>query len=418
MKQRSTMWILLSLAAIFGSACMSAEETEDVSVEIGETQQALVNWATSGSVTDAAPAFGARFGRNVSMSGDLIGVTRQALSATDLGTTQVFRRNTSGGWTREFNQTTPVDRFPVVAVGARWIFVGEPCGAPTAGCKGRVLGYWRYNNEWRWMAQINYADQAWDFGRALAWDDPTNTLAVVDGNKVRTYYVNYNSFVPLAEINPPASAYSNIAFGASIAVSGTSVAVGAPSGTRWVGSTAYRSPGYVYLFDRNGTAQATLTGVGLEKSDTASGFGTDVSLSANGNRLAVAADQEVGRSLTAYVFTRSTTGAWNLGYVVPPAAGVSGGSVYVAVDSYLTVSTRAPDSATQGQLRMFELGRFGYSQSGTFALGSGWAPVDTSGARVIAGQPNFWGDVGSAMTYYGSQPVIQFTQLSSTAVSQ
>jgi hypothetical protein len=94
-------------------------------------------WSSTGGVTDGAAALGARFGRTVSVFGDWVAVTRQALTASDLGTTQAFHR-TSTGWTRAFTFTTPVDRFPVAAVGSNWLAIGEPCGSPSASCHGRV----------------------------------------------------------------------------------------------------------------------------------------------------------------------------------------------------------------------------------------------------------------------------------------
>lgn len=361
------------------------------------------SWSANGAFTDGAAAVGARFGRTVSVFGDRAAATRQALTASDLGTTQTFVR-TSAGWARQFTFTTPVDRFPVAVVGSNWLGIGEPCGTPSASCHGRVKLFMRTSTGWfEWAHLGGTASEPWDYGIQLAMDG--DKLVVGGGGGVRAYAFGHPLWIEIGSLALPASDYVNPALGYSLSMSGGSVAVGAPSGTRVVGGTTVRSPGFVHVYQFAGAVVTTLTGVGLDRALTSGlGFGASVALS--GARLAVAAPEEVGRQRTVYVFGRSSAGIWSLSSVISgPDASRTATAVSLSGGNLVVTSSVGP-SGVAGVARFYELPRFGPSLTTEISLTHDWAPVSVAGARAVIGQPQFFSDIGTVRAFVQTGPVI------------
>jgi hypothetical protein len=404
-----TLGALASIAVV-GIAGCGQGPGEAGGEELASAREALLKWASSGTETDASPAFGAQFGRTVSTSGNRIAVTRQAISAADPATTQIWLHGASG-WTREFSWPTPVGRAPVAVISPNWFFVGEPCVSSTSGCTGRIYGFLFIGNAWHEWLQIDMPSNPWDFGKAVAWTEGNGFLAVSGGSVVNIYNLSPQAFLPIDTLSEPATPYGGTGFGSSVAMISNGYAVGAPTGTRRIGKNLIHSPGFVYLF---GAGVTTLTGVGTEGIISGPAFGASLSASVDGKALAVGAPAEVGRQLSAYVFRVGATGAWSLSNVIAPPSGATGTAISVAIDGSLAVTTDAPGSTTQGTLRLFELPAhpFGPTLDATFTLDGSWAPVDLRAGRAVVGQPNFLGDVGYLATYAGSNLVLEQATLS------
>jgi hypothetical protein len=376
---------------------------------------AIVNWSATGTETDPNVAFNAQFGRTVATNGTSIAVTRLATSSSDLGRTETWLR-TSTGWAHNFTWTTTPDRHPVAVLSPNWLIIGEPCVSSTTGCHGRVFTFIWTGTTWFELVQSITTDNAWDYGSALAIREDGGSqaeaaLAVTGGGGVNVYSLQTNFFLLIETLTEPTTPYLITGFGSAVAITSAGIAVSAPGGSRRLvlqkGQLAStRSPGFVYVFGANGVTK--LTGVGTEGAPAGLGFGASLSASVDGKSIAVGAPTEVGRSLTAYVFRLGTTGAWSLSNAIGPPAGASGTAISVAIDGFLAVTTNAPSSTTAGTLRLFQLAAppFGTTLDATFALGDSLAPVDLRAGRVIVGDPDFFGDVGSIATYAESAPVI------------
>jgi|HubBroStandDraft_6_1064221.scaffolds.fasta_scaffold17061_2 hypothetical protein len=370
-----------------------------------------VSWPSTGTETDVSPAFGAFFGSTVSTNGTSIAATRLPVSGSGLGTTQVWQHTTTG-WLPTFSWPTQgADHHPVAVLGPSWLWIGEPCNQDTAGCAGRLYGFWFNGTSWFELVQVVSSSNAWDFGSALAWDENTQILAVAGGGSVSVYTATPSFFGFEYALSQPSSPYLGSGFGSAVAVTKNAIAVSAPGGERLVISRPrgpiqiIRSPGYVYLF---GSSVTTLTGVGAEGPSGSPSFGASLSASLDGTSLAVGAGHEVGRDLTTYVYRLGSTGTWSLSNTILAPSGATGTDISVGIDNYLAITTDAPGSTTAATLQFYQLGGFlGPTLDATISLTDGvTAPVSLRAGRAIVGQPDFFGDVGYIGTYAASSAVI------------
>ena len=175
-------------------------------------------------------------------------------------------------------------------------------GAPQRGGPGAAYVFVRSGTAWSQQAKLTASDARGpvSFGRSVAISG--STVVVGAPNKSGgdgAAYVFVRSGTAWSQQAKLTRAATDTQFGTSVAISGSTVVASAPSGG---------GAGTAFVFVRSGTAwsrQATLT-----SSDSGDEFGRSVVISASGSTVVVGAPVAGGEAGAAYVFVRSGT-AWS-----------------------------------------------------------------------------------------------------------
>jgi hypothetical protein len=270
-------------------------------------------------ITLASAGVNGDFGASsVAFSGDgtvmVVGTHNDKSVSTNLGSIVIYV-NTNGTWVKtqkidgdSFSGSTLFGSSIAISYDGNKILVGEPgyfyfgVGANT----GVVLVYNRTNGVWNQGASIypNPAVTNSSFGDSVAISS-NGVISVVGNTGPASGTGNITMYNNSTKVVSPTSAQlsgitAGAAFGLSVALSsdGTTVAASAPADTT--------NTGKVLIFTFNGTnltLQQTLTG-----SSTNSYFGRGISLSSDGNMLAVGAHYEGSSEIGAvYIYTRSNS---------------------------------------------------------------------------------------------------------------
>jgi len=366
---------------------------------------------------------GDEFGFSVAISGDLaiIGSPKDDDTATDSGAAYIFSRNTGGadGW-GQVAKLNPadletLDNFGfVVAISGDTAVVGS-IGDDEAGAfsnSGSAYIFERNHggpDNWGEVAKIIPSDgQADDhFGRSVAISGDTVVIGSADddgGADSGAVYLfardqgginNWGEVVKLAA----SDAAENGDFGISLAISGTTVLVGAP------GIDTPAAGGSAYIFERNsGGSEVWGETVKIQSSDGASGdgFGQHVALYGGSAVVGAPQDDDDGtNSGSAYVFARNLGGADNWGEVTKLTAsdatenGGFGRSVGLGLDTVIVGATD-PINGNGGAVYVFsrnmggadnwgeiqKLGNAGGSVPNAFGVSLG-----ISGKSIVIGDP-------------------------------
>lgn len=244
---------------------------------------------------DPAPA---GFGQRVAIDGDTAAVVGTVFVGTEgHAVVYVFTRR-GGAWRQQAALDAGVDSVGQLALQGDRLVVGEPRA-------GVVRVFVRRAAAWRLEASLTTSDAHpfGGFGDAVAIDG--DLIAVGDSRYGSAYGAAYvferrgGAWVEQAQILPPDTVQSS-SFGASVSISGRTLAIGAPG----AGGAAR---GAAYVYERRGDAweeRAKLVPKEVEPSDQ---LGLWVSL--DGDVLAVSAPHPYSTVGKVYVFT-DASGAW------------------------------------------------------------------------------------------------------------
>ncbi|MBK1834558.1 hypothetical protein [Roseibacillus ishigakijimensis] len=287
-------------------------------------------WQAELSSDDLVP-FSA-FGHSVAISGDtiLVGAYEDSAIRPDAtGRAYVFVRN-GENWQRQAVLTSPnseIDGFfgNAVALSGNSAFVGAP-GEAVAG----VYHFTRSGTTWTMSQRIVPSDStSGDFGTSLALE--SSTLVVGDDSSANgSAYVftrsgsSWNQQAKLVPSDPEPSAR----FGFSVALSGTTIAVGAPNRS----NDSPTPDGAVYLYNKSGASWNQTSKLAPDLPEEVDlQFGESLSLL--GDRLAI------GDRYGTVWFSQRTAGAWSLpiplGLEIRPESGL-GRSVLLEPDHLLS----------------------------------------------------------------------------------
>lgn len=332
------------------------------------TQQAFLK------ASDAAADDG--FGTSVALDGDLlvVGAPFQASPGpgVNFGGAYVFRRS-GGVWTEETllkaATPAPADLFgSAVAVRDGTVVVGSPGESTGETQSGAAFVFEQVSGSWQQRALLKAATPHpfAQFGSSVALDgdtlvagavnestDAAGVFDPVDFENAGAAYVftgSGTSWAQQAQLKA-GSVIEGGQFGASVAVSGSSVAVGA---TR--GATALPSRGLTYLFESSDWSSSTAVNAGNSAVDDEDRFGSSVALV--GDLLVVGAP-----------FENSATDGTTINPVPAGSAPLSGAA-------YLFVRSGAV------------WGQFAFIKAADNAANAGFgAAVALSGDSVAAGAP-------------------------------
>ncbi len=342
-----------------------------------------------------------QFGAAVAADGGTVVVGAPWASA-NAGVAYVFTR-TAAGWALQ-QTLVPADAAPntyfgrSVAISADRVVVGADSAAtPTTAFGGAAYVFARVGSSWSQEAKLAAADgDSPDlFGRSVAisgstvavgapWDDHA---AVVDAGSVYVFVLQggTTSWVLQQKLTASDPAAGD-AFGSAVALEGGTVVAGAPPEDNANGTDA----GSAYVFQRSGSAWTQQGKLTASVGAAGDGLGTSVALSAD---TAVAgspgADSGVG---AAVVFTRSA-GAWSQEARLAAAS---------AGDFFGTAVAVSGDLALVGALLDSHQG--GSEAGSVFAFrraGASW----TQQARLSAPDASYSDHFGSAVALAGGSAV-------------
>ena len=299
------------------------------------TRGSTFNWTQIAKLTASDGAADDYFGRSVSIDGDtiVIGSPYEDVYGSNSGAAYVYTRNTAGsltsGWTQRakltasdgaandnFGERVSVDGDTIV-IGARW----------NDGQNGSAYVFTRntagsLTSGWTQRAKLTASDGAANdnFGERVSVDGDTIVIGARwnDGQNGSAYVFTRNTAGSLtsgwtqrAKLTASNGAAGDH-FGISVTIDGDTIAIGA-----W-GRTSYQ--GSAYIFTRN-TAGSLTSGWTQRAQLTASdGAASDLfggNLSIDGDTVVVGAhgdDDDGSMSGSAYVFTRDTPGSLTSGW--------------------------------------------------------------------------------------------------------
>jgi FG-GAP repeat len=251
------------------------------------------------TASDRVP--GDRFGYSVAVSG-----STALVSANGKAAVYVFVRS-GKSWSQQAKLTAAnAGGFGTsVALSGSTAVIGAPYTNIKKKETGAAYVFVRSGKSWSQQAKLTASDgdQGSEFGYSVAISGSTAVIGAYFHNYAGAAYVFTRSgtaWSQQSELTPPAGSGLGTYFGGSVAVSGSTVVVG-----------AFRTGGAVgaaYVFVRSGTAwsrQAKLTA-----SDGVSGDLLGSSVAISGSTAVIAAPGNIRHAGAAYVFTRSGT-AWS-----------------------------------------------------------------------------------------------------------
>ncbi|MGA2528950.1 MAG: hypothetical protein ABSG36_07275 [Acidimicrobiales bacterium] len=339
------------------------------------------------------------FGTSTAISGATAVVG--TAGASDAGRAYVFRK-TASGWTQvaelKGSDAKAEDGFASsVAISGTTIVVGAPGHADNA---GRAYVFAQTSSGWKQVAELEGSDTLADesFGWSVAISGTTIVVGAVGyhayAGKAYVFSETGSAWTQTAELVPSPSKAKD-GFGTSVAVSGSTAIVGA-EGVDKAGAT------FVFAKSLLGWTQVAQ----LKGSDTADGDSFGASVGISGSRAVVGAYGHAASSGRAYVFT-GTDGVWTQAAELKGSDTSAGDYFGVSVAiSGTTVVVGAYESAKQaGRAYLFKQKVSGWKQTAELT-GSNIAKADflgssaaISGTTVVVGAYGYGGRAGRAYVY-------------------
>jgi hypothetical protein len=328
---------------------------------------------------------GDRFGGAVAISGTTA-VVGASYRASMVGRAYVFAETTAG-WKQvaelRISDTVVGDVFgDSVAISGTTIVVGAPGYGDDA---GRAYVFTKTASGWRQAADLRGSDNVApdDFGASVATSGTTVVVGATgyDRGTGNAYVFTKTTagWKQTAELKG-SGAVSGEFFGSSVAISGTTVLVGAPSGY------PFALAGQAYVFTKTGAGWKQVADLGGSNPSARNNFGTSVALS---GLTAVVGAPAHG----AYVFTKTTTGWKQTAKLMgSDKVAADGFGASVVISGATTVVGAVGSQADRAYL--FTHTRAGWKQVGDLKVVSGIVTGDEfgvsaaiSGTTAVVGAP-------------------------------
>ena len=251
-------------------------------------------------------------------------------------------------------------------------------------------GVGNFNDEFSWSLDLSGDGNTFIAG-ASAFSGGGSSNFVFDG-AAYVFARNGSTWAQQAFLQvPPAFHSSNDFFGYSVSINanGNTVAVGA-NNDDGLSTLDTVNEGAVYIFGRSGTAWTYVTDIRASNRQAGDLFGRAVSLSDDGNTLAVGAtgeDDSAANSGAAYIFTRSGSTWVQQAFIKAPDASLSAGArfgqvVTLSADgNTLAVGAQNKDGNT-GAVYIFRRNGTIWSNQGGRLRGSNTAALDQFGFAI------------------------------------
>lgn len=384
--RRPARWQVLAVAAVMALVAAPGSSS-------GWSQQAELT-ATHGASLDY-------FGSAVAVSGSTAVVGAYGTKA-GTGAAYVFVRSGSV-WRRQAELTAPHgtqgDNFGAsVAVSGSTAVVGA---YGTKSDRGEAYVYVRSGSSWSRKAELTVprAAKGDNFGSSVAVSGSTVVVGA-DGRNSETgaayvYVRSGTSWPRKAELTPKAGTDFLGGFGNSVAISGSTVVVGA------VANDSNHGSAYVFVHSSKAWSQrAELTDPGNHRFDN---FGVSVAIS--GSTVVVGANGSALNSGAAYVYVRSGK-AWPRQASLPPAGTAFGVSVGIS-GSTAIVGTDGAAFPHPGAAYVFVRSGKSWSKRAKLVPSDGGSAenfgdsVAISGSTAVAGDPDHASLAGSAYAFVG-----------------
>ncbi|MSP15505.1 MAG: hypothetical protein EXR73_02640, partial [Myxococcales bacterium] len=279
-------------------------------------------WTVQGQLNSGESAAGDLFASAVALAGDtaVIGAPLEEVGATiDQGAAYVYVRS-GGAWTQQARLTSAdgaaTDQFGgAVALSGDTLLIGARLDDASVANQGSAYVFLRSGSTWTQEAKLVASDGGADdnFGTAVALDGNSALIGAPDDNGPATdqgsayvFLRSGSSWLEQAKLTATDGA-TNDRFGTSVALTGESVLIGAPSDD--IGGNT--NQGSAYAFVRSSSSwseQAKLTADDGAANDS---FGRSVALA--GETALIGAPDDNGPAVdqgSAYAFMRSGT-AWS-----------------------------------------------------------------------------------------------------------
>jgi hypothetical protein len=277
---------------------------EDANAKYPVTVDPLV-WTQQAELTAADGMAGANFGYSVAIDGDTA-----IVGAPGAGAAYVFVQ-TGTTWTQQAVLSASGGSFgAAVAVNGDTAIIGAPS---TALDDGAAYIFARSGETWTQQAELTPLPVGWvgsgeAFGSAVAIEGSTAIVGAPSGGAsgqpsagfAFIFVQNGGTWTQQAQLTPSDGVWSD-AFGGSVALSGSTVVIGAPYHPFEQGSPT-AAPGAAYIFLRSGT---TWTQQGELHGMAGDVFGTSVALS--GSTAVIGAGDGNAHTGAVYVFAQSDT---------------------------------------------------------------------------------------------------------------
>ena len=266
------------------------------------------SWVYRATLTAAKPTTGAFFGHSVAIDGNtiVVGAPNDGTARTNAGAAYVFT-GSGNSWTQQ-NVLTASDALSgdkfgsSVSISGNTIVVG-------AYLHSGGEAYVFYNDGSGWSASTVMANQqiltgglSDNFGKSVATDGTTIVVGAplhpVSGVTTGAAYVftgSGTSWTQQTILSESTGGLYGDKFGASVAVSGSTIAIGATGATGLSANT-----GAAYVFTGSGASWNQQAKVQASNGDAGDNFGNSIALS--GERLVVGADQEDGDNTSTLTF--------------------------------------------------------------------------------------------------------------------
>jgi nucleoside-specific outer membrane channel protein Tsx len=358
-------------------------------------------WSQQAELTASDGASDDAFGTAVSISGStaLIGASG---SASDAGAAYVFAR--SGTKWSEQAELTASDAASgehfgqSVSVSGSVAIVGAP-GAVSS--TGAAYVFQSSGTSWSQQAELTASDGASYalFGTAVTIAGSTAVVGAIGGGAshggaVYVFSLSGTIWSQSAMINDPDAPSPGRDFGVAVALSGTTLLIGAPGNNSYVGEA--------FAFGRSGSAWSEEAKIAASDGASNDQFGN--AIAASGKTVLVGASLKASATGAAYVFDVP---------VQPAVLSATGGEeddnfgTAVAV-SGSTAVVGAPDAASgSGTTYVFVRTEKKWSEQAELTVsGEGGAAFGTavavSGSRIVVGAPDEGSTAGAAYVYAGS----------------
>lgn len=270
--------------------------------------------ATSLAAQGQVPPYaGDQFGGSVALDGNrmLVGAPGDDEFGLDRGSAYVLERTSSGIWTRTAKLVVPDEE----GVGEAVALDGETALVLSGGDSGRPIEAYFYNvqPDGTWALDLRFLTEQRSI-KALALTLQGSLAAISDVNfpgTVDTFErLPSGGWIRSTSLESPSLGEFGGSFGSALALSGTTLAVGA----RDAALRGVSSDGAVYIYERQDDGSWTQQSVVLPDDVQTNSFGEAVAL--EGNRLVVGAGRDPGPrgdrffKGAIYVFERQADGTW------------------------------------------------------------------------------------------------------------
>ena len=306
-------------------------------------QDASGLWAQEQMLSPNDPKVSDLYGYSVDIDGNtlVVGAPGRESDDEEIGVVYVFVRKSSG-WVQEarlepaYGNNGDAFGTSVSLIGDR-LMVGAP-GASVGSSKsvGAVYEYIRSGGKWYEKVPIKADDASPGslFGTSIEIDGQRMIVGAPEAGKTGRAYVFYRNggnWKQQAKMEPT-DAESGDYFGASVAVDGGIVIVGAPLADPNLGMGQVTNAGAVYQFKSRGGNWSQLEKITAENGQAFDHFGTSIDV--NDQFLVVGAndvdDYNILRAGRAYLYTQGMEG-WDLQTMIAPSTSTSDASFGAAV---------------------------------------------------------------------------------------